>query len=220
MTGANCLVAIYGEKDSPSLEVLNKEAISRLDVVNFIAHGILKNKVTAEPTTKAVFRELEEAAVLNPVAVAVPRLKQASGQKLFISYSHSDVECLKRLLVHLRPLTCDNGIACWSDKRMNKWRHEIQSNLDQATVAILLISADFLASEFIVNNELPPLLIKAESVGLRILPLILKPCGFRRDPILETFPKRERPCRAVARNESHRTGISLRQTRPRGRDGN
>lgn len=53
--------------------------------------------------------------------------------------------------------------------------------------AILLVSADFLASDFIVNNELPPLLIKADSNGLRILPVILKPCGFLRDPVLSTF---------------------------------
>jgi len=48
-----------------------------------------------------------------------------------------------------------------------------------------------------VNNELPPLLIKADHSGLRILPVILKPCGFRRDPILSTFQAANDPGRPL-----------------------
>ena len=42
MTGANVLVAIFGEKDSHAVYFLHQEGIARLDVVNFIAHGISK----------------------------------------------------------------------------------------------------------------------------------------------------------------------------------
>jgi len=47
-----------------------------------------------------------------------------------------------------------------------------------ARVAILLASADFMASEFIQTNELPQLLAAAENAGIRIVPIILKPCRF------------------------------------------
>jgi hypothetical protein len=57
----------------------------------------------------------------------------------------------------------------------------------------LLVSADFLASDFIVNNELPPLLMSAEARGLRILPVVLKPCGFHRDPVLSNFQSINNP---------------------------
>ena len=51
----------------------------------------------------------------------------------------------------------------------------------------LLVSADFLASDFITDNELPPLLKNAEERGTRILPLIVKPCRFARDKNLRHF---------------------------------
>jgi hypothetical protein len=55
------------------------------------------------------------------------------------------------------------------------------------TVAILLVSADFLASDFITDNELPPILRNAEEKGTRIIPLIVKPCRFTRDKNLKHF---------------------------------
>jgi hypothetical protein len=54
-------------------------------------------------------------------------------------------------------------------------------------VAILLVSTDFLGSEFIRNNELPPLLKAAEGGGATILPLILKPCLFGMHKSLAEF---------------------------------
>jgi len=69
----------------------------------------------------------------------------------------------------------------------DKWRKEIAENIDGAAVALLLVSADFLASDFIVKQELPPLLIKAEASGTRIIPVIVKPCGFLREEKLSGF---------------------------------
>jgi len=43
VTGANVLVAIFGEQDSQTVYLLNKQNITRLDVVNYISHGIAKN---------------------------------------------------------------------------------------------------------------------------------------------------------------------------------
>jgi hypothetical protein len=92
--------------------------------------------------------------------------------------------------VHLRPLERRSKIECWSDKRIRpggNWRKEIAQNIDNAAVAVLLLSADFLASDFIVDHELPPLLIRAEASGTRIIPVIVKPCGFTRDESLQSF---------------------------------
>ena len=54
-------------------------------------------------------------------------------------------------------------------------------------MAILLISADYLASDFIANNELPPLLKGAEEGGVTILPLVVKPCRFEQNPGLGVY---------------------------------
>jgi hypothetical protein len=109
---------------------------------------------------------------------------------VFISYCHSDRDYLDRLLIHLKPLEKEGLIDLWVDTRLragDRWKKEIERALGKATVAILLVSADFLASEFITDNELPPILKGAEEKGTRIIPLIVKPCRFTRDKNLRHF---------------------------------
>ena len=69
----------------------------------------------------------------------------------------------------------------WDDSKIlpgQKWKDEIRKAIEQTKVAILLVSTDFLGSEFIVSDELPPLLKAAEENGATILIVILKPCLF------------------------------------------
>ena len=94
--------------------------------------------------------------------------------KVFVSYARADTKWLRRLQVHLRPLERSGQIMLWSDAQIEagqRWREEINTAMDESQVAILLISADFLASDFIADNELPPLLAAAESQGAIILPV-------------------------------------------------
>jgi Clp amino terminal domain, pathogenicity island component/TIR domain len=184
--GANVLMALFGEKDSHAVYYLHNEKITRLDVVNYIAKGIKKEKPL---NTGENFVE-EIAAKINIETVKNSNKKDDKRLRIFISYSHIDAHCLERLLVHLKPLERLNLIDCWSDKNIrtgDKWKPTLLSNLENAAVAVLLISADFLASDFIINQELPPLLLSAEAKGLRILPIILKPCGFLRDKSLNSI---------------------------------
>lgn len=109
---------------------------------------------------------------------------------VFVGYSHVDKEHLKRLQVHLKPLEKSGTIDLWDDTKIeigDKWKKEIERALERSVAAILLISADFLASDFIVKNELPPLLQSADKKGTRIFPVILKPCAFVRNENLREF---------------------------------
>src|SRR3954454_14345473 len=109
--------------------------------------------------------------------------------KVFISYSHADQDWLDRLKLHLKPLVRE-GLDCWDDTHIqpgDDWKQEIQNALDTARVAVLLISADFFASDFIDENELPPLLTAAEAKGVRILPVIISASRFARIPNLARF---------------------------------
>jgi TIR domain-containing protein len=117
----------------------------------------------------------------------------AAGQQtpqIFISYSHKDREWLERLQVFLKPLERAEMVERWDDTRIKtgeRWHDEIQKALASAQVAVLLVSADFLASDFIANKELPPLLAAEQARGLVVMPVILKPCRFAKTPSIAQF---------------------------------
>jgi hypothetical protein len=125
----------------------------------------------------------------NGTPVTHAEASPAPRNRVFISYSHKDREWLEQLRPHLKPLE-RAGALIWDDTRLKPgvaWQKEIEAALASTRVGILLVSADFLASDFIIGNELPPLLEAAQKDGAVILSLILRPCGFVRHKSLAQF---------------------------------
>jgi formylglycine-generating enzyme required for sulfatase activity/MinD-like ATPase involved in chromosome partitioning or flagellar assembly len=117
-----------------------------------------------------------------------PETLTSSDQRhqLFISYSHVDRKWVVRLQTMIRPLVRSHGLLLWDDSQISpgaKWREEIETALDASKVALLLVSSDFLASEFVTNSELPQLLAAAEEEGLRILWVPVRPSLVSLTPI-------------------------------------
>lgn len=120
--------------------------------------------------------------------------------KVFISYSHLDKECMVDVQRHFKPFL--NQIDFWDDSKIKpgqKWKEEIKNAIEQTKVAILLVSTDFLGSEFISTDELPPLLKAAEEDGAVILIVIVKPCLFEGFPKLNQYQAMNPPSKPISR---------------------
>jgi hypothetical protein len=111
--------------------------------------------------------------------------------EVFISYIRNDQDDLNRLLVHLKAAKLNNMVKYWDDTQIKPgelWSDAIKKAIASAHVAILLVSVDYLASEYILENELPPLLTASEEEGVTILPVILGPCFFQRTDLARFQP--------------------------------
>lgn len=109
---------------------------------------------------------------------------------IFISYSHKDEKWLEQTRTHLKPLKRYYDIDLWDDRRLragDKWKEEISKALNDATIAVLLFSSNFIASDFIVNNELQPLLDNAKKKGTRIIPVMVSPCEIFKESGLSEY---------------------------------
>lgn len=116
--------------------------------------------------------------------------------KIFISYSHHDEEWKDRLIPFLKVLQIEGRFDIWQDRQIGagqEWRQQIEKAIEEAKLALLLVSADFLVSDFIRDEEIPRLLELREQRGLHIVPIILRPCPW------ETVPW-------LARLQAHPTG--------------
>jgi TIR domain len=146
-------------------------------------------------------------ALHKSTLAATQKAAAAARTHVFVSYSHRDVEWLNRLQTHMKPLIRAGIIDLWDDTRINPgfdWRREINEALAMAQVAVLIVSADFLASEFIWDNELPPPLERATSGGARVLSLIVRPCLYAQHTALSKYQAVNDPRHPLSSLPEHR----------------
>ncbi len=119
---------------------------------------------------------------------------------IFISYAHEDEPFKDALITMLTGLQRRGVINAWHDRRIeegDEWRASIEDATNRCDLALLLVSSDFLASRFIADHELPRLLQRREEQGLRVVPIIVRPCLWRNEPVLQDLQALPKDGKAV-----------------------
>ncbi len=108
--------------------------------------------------------------------------------RVFISYSRKDKKYLDELHAQMAFHVRKGLISSWDDSQIvpgNRWMDDITQAIKSTKVAVFLVSADFLASNFIAEHELAPLLKAAEHEGVVVLSVILGACAFSATPLAD-----------------------------------
>ncbi len=120
---------------------------------------------------------------------------------IFISYSHKDEVWKDRLRPHLQALELDDRIVVWDDRKIDPgttWSPEIEAAINRARVAVCLISPDYLASKFCVKEEIPAFLQRRETEGVVILPVLVRPCFWKKTEWLNQIQMLPRDGKSIA----------------------
>lgn len=118
--------------------------------------------------------------------------------EVFISYSHKDKELRDELAKHLSNLRNQGLISDWYDGDIipgTEWKKQIIEHLNTAQILLLLISADFMASNFCYSIEMREAIAKHEANQARVIPIILRPTDWEGSPFekLLALPSNGRP---------------------------
>jgi anti-anti-sigma factor len=123
---------------------------------------------------------------------------RANGVRLFFSYSHRDSAFRRQLDNHLAMLKRERIVSTWNDRMVNpgdEWRASIDDAINSADIICLLVSADFLASDYCYEVELQRALERHRNREARVVPIIIRPADWHTTPFadLQALPRDARP---------------------------
>ncbi|MGA9996091.1 MAG: TIR domain-containing protein [Pyrinomonadaceae bacterium] len=121
-----------------------------------------------------------------------------SSIRIFYSYSHADEKFRKKLQKHLSALKRNGAILDWYDREItagSNWSREISENLYHSQVILLLISADFIDSDYCYDVEMKRALEMHERGKAKVIPIILRPVDWAGTPFakLQALPRDGKP---------------------------
>jgi tetratricopeptide (TPR) repeat protein len=127
--------------------------------------------------------------------------KNTRAVEMFFSYSHKDEELRDELSKHLAILKRQGVITAWHDRKIgggNEWSHEIDEHLNSADIILLLVSSDFLASDYCYDIEVKRAMERHNEGDARVIPVVLRPVDWKGAPFdkLQSLPKDAKPVTA------------------------
>lgn len=169
-------------------------------IVDVVEQAMVRD-ADARYSTAPEMRNALRQAIGMVTTDGVPRkehLSPPAKSKVFFSYSHKDEELRDELEKHLSILKRQGVIAGWHDRKIGvgrEWADEIDKHLNTADVILLLISADFMASDYCYDIEMKRALERHEAGEARVIPVILRPVDWRGAPFgkLQALPTDAQP---------------------------
>ena len=145
----------------------------------------------------------------NPLPQAVqmaPTTYEPKAVELFLSYSHKDDALRDKLASHLKLLERQGLVRSWHDRKIdagNEWKDQIDSHLNSAAIILLLISPDFLASDYCFDVEMKRALQRHEDASATVIPIILRPVDWKQAPFakLQALPTNAKPITTFANRD-------------------
>jgi hypothetical protein len=133
--------------------------------------------------------------------------KEQKAIRIFCCYAHEDEQLLDKLKTHLKPQQRQGLIHIWHDRDIlagGEWEQEIEEQLNIAQVILLLVSPDFIASDYCYTKEMLRVLERHRRGEARAVPIILKPVDWRITPLgkLQALPKDGKPITTWANRDN------------------
>ena len=145
--------------------------------------------------------------------VGVVSAAKAKPAKVFCSYSHADEKFRSQLEKHLALLSQQDAIHVWHDRQIDPgtdWKKEIDQNLEQADIVLLLVSADFMASQYCAGIEMKRALERQDSGDVRVLPILIRTCDLEGAPFakLQWLPSGSKPVKRWSDRDEAWTNVA------------
>lgn len=175
--------AEYAQRLAAAYERLSSKEFETIRLIQRIVRQIelKKGQWATMPLLSSPLSPITDAAAPKPI-------------KLFYSYSHKDEGLRDQLETHLASLQRQEVITEWHDRNITggtEWKGQIDENLERSEIILLLVSADFIASDYCYDIETKRALERHDEGSARVIPVILRACDWHGMPFqkLQAFPK-------------------------------
>ncbi len=115
-------------------------------------------------------------------------LGNKKSRKVFISYARKNKRYKDRLDTHFSTEQRKGVLDIWSDSDKiqagTNWEQEIDKALTGSELAVLILSADFLSSDYIQNTELPAIMKRVRNKRMSVVPVLLSDCRWKEHPLI------------------------------------
>ena len=170
------------------LDELRKRAGSEQKLVT---NDVMREGLGWDPAIYKLIKEelvAEKTIIVGPGRSGLVGLANAPGTtkiealRIFISYSHKDEKIKNDFVSHLSPLKRLNLVSEWHDRKIepgDKWEQSISTNLSTADIIVLLISIDFINSNYCYDIEMEAALERVANGSAILVPVIVRSCMWK-----------------------------------------